>query len=51
MAEVAKTEAAAVLEMSKDFSGRTIAQAARDNASAPGMDKVVAFFNENASYL
>ncbi len=51
VAEVAKTEAAAVLEMSKDFSGRTIAQAARDNASAPGMDKVVAFFNENASYL
>lgn len=51
VAEVAKTEAAAVLEMSKDFSGRTIAQAARDNASSPGMDKVVAFFNENASYL
>ena len=43
--------AAEVVKMSKDNSGRTIAQAARDNASVPGMDKVVAFFNENASYL
>lgn len=51
VAEVAKTEAAAVAEMSKDASGRTIAQAARDNASAPGMEKVIAFFHENASYL
>ena len=51
VAEVAKTEAAQVVEMSKDASGRTIAQAARDNAAAPGMDRIVAFFAENASYL
>lgn len=51
VADVAQTEAAEVVKMSKDNSGRTIAQAARDNASVPGMDKVVAFFNENASYL
>lgn len=51
VAEVAKTEAAVVFEMSKDASGRTIAQAARDNIQAPGMDKVVAFFTKNAPYL
>ena len=51
VAEVAQTEAAAVKEMSKDKSGRTIAQAARDNASAPQMDRVVAFFNAYAPYL
>ncbi|OUO57594.1 hypothetical protein [Candidatus Avelusimicrobium gallicola] len=51
IAEVAKTEAAVVVEMSKDASGRTIAQAARDNASAPGMAQVIAFFQNNAPYL
>ena len=51
IAEVAKTEAAAVAEMSRDASGRTIAQAARDNAAAPGMARVIAFFQENAPYL
>lgn len=51
VAEVAQTEAAVVIELSKDGSGRTIAQAARDNAAAPGMDRVISFFHENASYL
>ncbi len=45
------TEADEVIKMSKDASGRTIAQAARDNISAPGMDRVAAFFARNASYL
>ena len=51
VAEVAKMEASVVIEMSKDGSGRTIAQAARDNASAPGMDRVISFFAEKAPYL
>lgn len=52
LAEVAKTtEVEEVVKLSKDASGRTIAQAARDNVSTPGMDRVVAFFAHNASYL
>ena len=52
VAQVAlQTEADEVVKLSKDASGRTIAQAARDNHSAPGMDRVVAFFQRNASYL
>lgn len=31
--------------------GRTVAEAARANAQMPGMDKVVAFFDQHAPYL
>ena len=52
LAQVAlTTEAEEVTKLSKDASGRTIAQAARDNASAPGMARVIGFFSRNASYL
>lgn len=37
--------------LSKDNSGRTVAQAALANINEPGMDKVVAYFEENAPYL
>lgn len=51
VAEVAGAEAIAIVQMSKDSSGRTIAQAARDNAKVQGMEQVIAFFKENAPYL
>jgi hypothetical protein len=47
-ARVAKEEAIA---LSKDNAGQTIAQAALLNKDKPGMDRVLAFFHENAEYL
>ena len=39
------------IALSTDNSGRTVAQAALANREAPEMEKVIAFFEENASYL
>lgn len=40
-----------VVSLAQDASGRNVAQAARANASAEGMDRVIAFLNQEASYL
>lgn len=51
VAEVAQAEVAEVFAQSQDASGRTLAQAARDNHAAAGMDKVVDFLATQAPYL
>ena len=48
-ADVMKTQT--VLPLSKDNSGRTVAQAALANRDLPGMASVVRFFEQNAPYL
>jgi len=40
-----------VLSLAQDASGRTVAQAARANASADGMQRVINFLTEEAPYL
>ena len=47
----AKIKEGITKSLSKDNSGRTVAQAALANINEPGMDKVVAYFEEHAPYL
>ena len=51
LSQTANIRKKVVLALSKDNSGRTVAQAALANISEPGMSRVEAFFKANAPYL
>lgn len=48
---VAEIKQGVVLTLSKDNSGRTVAQAALANRDFPGMESIVQFFDKQAPYL
>lgn len=51
LSQTAEIRKGVVIALSKDMSGRTVAQAALVNANKPGMDRVIRFFKTHAPYL